>query len=114
MNKPFKDQLLIEVNNYMENKMVRNESGNFVKPRLQEIVTWVTHSWNKITNSCVANALRAVYLDKNFSFHETSVARHEKVGAKILREIELTVSENSAAILVSDDLQEDDDMIVLE
>ena len=42
---------------------------------------------------------------------------HEAVGAKILREIELPVSGNSAAILETDDLQdipEDDDMIVLE
>ena len=56
-------------------------------------------------------------LDKNFAFHETSIARHERVGPKILREIELPVSENSAAILETDELQdipEDDDMIVLE
>ena len=107
----------MEIIDYMENRMLRNERGNFVKPRLQEIVTWVTNSWNKITDSCVANALRAGYLDKNFSFHETSIDRHERVGVKILRENELPVSEISAAILVTDDLQdipEHDDMIVLE
>jgi len=37
-----------------------------VKPRLEEIVTSVTNSWNKITDSCVANALRAGYLNTNF------------------------------------------------
>lgn len=117
INKPFKDHLRMEINDYIENRMVRNKRGNFVKPKLQEIVTWVTNSWNKITDSCVANALRAGYLDKNFAFHETSIARHERVGPKLLREIESPVSENSAAILETDDLQdipEDDDMIVLE
>ena len=97
--------------------MVRNEHGQYVKPRLQEIVTWVKKSWNKITDSYVANALRAGYLNKNFAFHETSIARHERIGPKILRENELPVSKNSAAILETDDLQdtpEDDDMIVLD
>ena len=73
--------------------------------------------WTKITDSCVATALRAGYLDKNFAFHETSIARHERLGPKILREIELPESENSGAILETDDLQdipEDDDMIVFE
>ena len=117
INKPFKDHSRMEINDYVENRMVRNECGNYVKLRLQEIVTWVTNSWNKITDSCVANALRAGYLDKNFAFHETSIVRHERVGPKILREIEIPESENSAAILETDDLQdipEDDDMIVLE
>ena len=87
INKLFKDHLRMEINDYMENRMVRNERGNFVKLRLQEIVTWVTISWNKMTDSCVTNALRTGYLDKNFSFHETSVTRHERVGAKILRQL---------------------------
>ena len=117
INKPFKDHLRMEINDCIEIRMVRNERGNYVKPRLQEIVTWVTNSWNKITDSCVANALRAGYLDKNFAFHETSIARHERAAPKILREIELPESENSGAILETDDLQdipEDGDMIVLE
>ena len=44
INKPFKEHLRMEINDYMENGMVRNESGNFEKPRLREIVTWVTNS----------------------------------------------------------------------
>ena len=50
-------------------------------------------------------------------FHETSIAQHERVGPQILHEIELPVSKNSAASLETDDSQdipEDDDMIVLQ
>ena len=65
-NKPFKDHLRMETNDYIENRMLRNKRWNFVKPRLEEIVTSVTNSWNKITDSCVANALRAGYLNTNF------------------------------------------------
>ena len=37
INKPFKDHLRMEINDYIENRMVRNDRGNFVKPKLQEI-----------------------------------------------------------------------------
>nr|KAF6382516.1 hypothetical protein mPipKuh1_008878 [Pipistrellus kuhlii] len=57
INKPFKDNLRMEINDYIENRMERNQLGNFVKPKLQEVVTWVKNSWEKITNSCIANAL---------------------------------------------------------
>ena len=39
INKPFKDHLRIEVDDFMENIMVRNDRGNLAKPRLQEIET---------------------------------------------------------------------------
>ena len=68
VNKPFKDNLRIEINEYIENRMVRNARGNFVKPSLQEIVTWVVKSWGKITDSCVTNA---GYLDKKFPHDAT-------------------------------------------
>ena len=105
----------MEINDYIENRMVRNDRGNFVKPKLQEIVTWVANSWNKITDSCVTNALRAGYLDKNFSFDETFIARYERVGAKIRQEIQL--NEKSTETLESNDLQDipvDDDMVIFE
>jgi hypothetical protein len=34
INKPFKDHLRMEINEYIENRMVRNQRGNFVKPGL--------------------------------------------------------------------------------
>ena len=75
INKPFQDNLLMEINDYIENRMERNQHGNFVNPKLQEVVTWVKNSWEKITDSCIANALRAGYLDKKYSFAETGLAQ---------------------------------------
>lgn len=37
INKPFKDYLRIEINDYIENRMARNERGNLIKPPLNEI-----------------------------------------------------------------------------
>lgn len=78
INKPFKDHLRLEINDYIENRMTRNQHGNFVKPSLQEIVIWLKNSWDKTTDSVVANALRAGYMDKSCSFNESSIARHER------------------------------------
>jgi hypothetical protein len=49
INKSFKDHLRMEINEYIENRMVRNQRGNFVKPGLQEVVNWVKNSRDKIT-----------------------------------------------------------------
>ena len=38
---------------------------NFVKPGLQEVMSWVNNSWDKTTDSDVSNAL-LVYLDKKY------------------------------------------------
>lgn len=65
--------------------MERNQPGNFVKPKLQEVVTWVKNSWEKITDSCIANALRAGYLDKKYSFKDSAIAKHERFGPLILK-----------------------------
>ena len=35
-----------------ENRIEKNQHGNFVKPSLQEVVSWVKNSWSKITDSC--------------------------------------------------------------
>ncbi|KAM5140546.1 uncharacterized protein ACMZJ9_014416 [Mantella aurantiaca] len=114
INKPFKDHLQIEVNDYIENRMDRNQGGDFVKPKLQEVVTWVKNSWDKITESCVANALRAGYLDKTCSFKESSIATHERLGSLILKELESKEIQEGIAgsdIGSYDDIPEEDDMI---
>ena len=49
INKPFKDHLCTEVNDYIENRMERNQRGNFVN--------WVKNSWHKITDTYVTNVL---------------------------------------------------------
>nr|KAF6382597.1 hypothetical protein mPipKuh1_008953 [Pipistrellus kuhlii] len=88
INKPFKDNLGMEIKDYIENRMERNQRGNFVKPKLQEVVTWVKNSWEKITDSCIANALQAGYLDKKYSFKDSAIAKHERFGPLILKEME--------------------------
>ena len=57
INKPFKDHLCKEINDYIKNRMIRNDCGNFVKPKLEKIVTWVANSWNKITTSLTVAVL---------------------------------------------------------
>ena len=83
IKKTFKDHLRTEVNDYIENRMERNQSGNFVKPSLKEIVNWVKNSWHKITDICVTNALRSGYMDRKCPFKESSVARHERLRPKV-------------------------------
>ena len=74
------------INDYIGNRMEINQRGNFVKPSLQEIVSWVKNSWSKITDSCIANALQTWYMDmdKKSSFKESSVAKHERLGPMVL------------------------------
>ena len=45
---PFKDNLCMEINDYIENRMIRKEWRNFEKPTIQEIVTWVINLMEKI------------------------------------------------------------------
>ena len=113
INRPLKDHLRKEINDCIENRMIRNDRGNFVKPKLEEIVTCVANSWNKITDGCVNNALKAGYLDKKFSSDETFIARHETVGAKIRQKIQL--NRNSVEISKCSylqDIPEDDDIVI--
>ncbi|XP_077109832.1 uncharacterized protein LOC143766214 isoform X1 [Ranitomeya variabilis] len=115
INKPFKDNLRLEINDYIENRMERNQRGNFVKPKLPQIVTWVKNSWEKITDACIANALRAGYLDKKCSFKDSAIARHEKYGPMILKEMESQeIPQEFQSLDCYDDVPEDDDMIVIE
>ena len=39
INKPFKDHLRVVINDCIENRMEKNQHGNFVKPSLQEVVS---------------------------------------------------------------------------
>ena len=77
VNKSFKDHLRKKINNYIKNKMVKNQRGHFVKLNLNEVVKWLKNVSDKITKECIANALRVGYLDKKYSFMETSIARHK-------------------------------------
>lgn len=117
INKPFKDHLRKEVNDYIENRMERNQRGNFIKPNQQEIVNWVKNSWEKISDNCVANALRAGYLDKKFTFFESYIGKHEKFGPLLLPELDLqevrTKSEDRD-MTIYDDIPEEDEIIILE
>lgn len=79
INKPFKDNLRLKINEYIEKRMMRNEKGSFVKPNLQEIVKWVSNAWAKINDNCVKKALKAAYLDKSASFEESFVAKNERL-----------------------------------
>lgn len=115
INKPFKDHLRMEVNDYIENRMERNQRGNFVKPCLQEVVTWVKKSWDKITDSCVAKALRAGYLDKTYSFKESYIAGHDRLGPLLLKEMEAQdIQDGIQGMDTYDDVVEEDDMIIIE
>ncbi|KAF6364683.1 hypothetical protein mRhiFer1_009814 [Rhinolophus ferrumequinum] len=114
-NKPFKDHLHMEINDYIDSRMERNQRGNFVKPSLQEVVTWVKNSWHKITDSCVANALRAGYMDKKCSFKQSSIAGHERLGPVVLQKMESQEIQAGIRGLESyDDIPEEDNMTVFE
>ena len=115
INKPFKDHLRKEVNNYIENRMERNQRGNLIKPNQQEIVNWVKNSWMKISDSCVSNALRAGYLDKNFTFFESFIGKHEKFGPMLLPEINSQeVQPQFENLTIYDDIPEEDEIVILE
>ncbi|CAI9726946.1 transposable element with KRAB [Octopus vulgaris] len=115
INKPFKDYLRMEVIEYVEHRMEEgNQRGNFVKSNFQEIVNWVKNSWNKITNSCVANALRARYLDKKCSFKESCIANHERLESKFLQEMDLQEIQSEVQdLMIYNDIPEKDEMFAL-
>jgi len=114
INKPFKDNLREEINDYIEHRMERNQRGNFVKPTIQEVVNWVKKAWEKISDETVANALRASYLDKKFSFEESSVAKHERLGPIILEKLKSHENSNEVDLNIYEDVLEVDEMAVLD
>ena len=108
VNKPFKDHLRVEINEYIENRMVRNQRGNFLKPNLNEVVKWVKISWHKTTEECVAKALRAGYLKKKYLFTETLISRQKTYGPMIKREMDLQeIQTKIENIMICDDIPED-------
>ncbi|KFM59103.1 Pogo transposable element with KRAB, partial [Stegodyphus mimosarum] len=114
INKPFKDHLRMEINEYIENRMARNHRDNFVKPGLQGVVNWVKTSWDKITDSNVSNTLRTGYLDKEYSFNDSYIARNERFGPMIQQEMDLEENQNIIQNFIYDDVPEEDDMTVIE
>lgn len=112
INKPFKDNVRVRVNDYVENRMVRNERGNLTKPSLEEVVSWVNYAWNKISSDTVSKALRASYLDKKYSFEESAIAKHERLGPLILEK--LRSADNQSYEINTDVLEEDDIDAILE
>lgn len=114
INKPFKDFLRQEINDYIQHRLDRNQRGNFVKPSIQEVATWVKNAWAKIPAETVQKALRAGYLDKASSFEHTSIAKHERLGPLVLKA--LASPDNTAAVqdVFEDVLETDDVAAVLE
>ncbi|ESO04004.1 hypothetical protein HELRODRAFT_173056 [Helobdella robusta] len=51
-------------------------------------VSWVRNAWGKVTDSCVAKALKAGYLDKTSPFEASYIAKHDRLGPMILKELE--------------------------
>lgn len=64
INKPFKDQLRKEINEYIENRMEGNQHRNFMKPCENEIGRWVKNLWYVIKDDFVAKAFTASYMDR--------------------------------------------------
>ena len=115
INKPFKDYFRMQVNDYIENRMERNQLGNFIKSNINEVVNCVKNSWSEIDDSCIANALRAGYLDKNFSFAECSVAKHERLGPVIHHKlVEQEIHFEFESMAIYDHAPEDDEIVILD
>lgn len=103
------------MNDYIQNGMERNHLGNIVKLSRQEIVSQVKNSWNEITDSRIANALRVDYMDKKCLFKKNYIAKHERLGPMVIQEIKSQEIQAGIRGLESfDDVQEVDDMIVYE
>ncbi|KAJ8684711.1 hypothetical protein QAD02_020504 [Eretmocerus hayati] len=75
------------MNDYIENRMVRNVRGNLVKPSLNEVTSWVRKAWDKINEKTVKNSLRAAYLDKSCPFGDTAIAKHDRIGPMLLAKL---------------------------
>ena len=66
-------------------------------------------------DSCIANALQAGYLDKKYSFKDNAIAKHERFGPLIMKEMESQeIHQEIQKLDCYDDVPEDDDMIVME
>ena len=64
---------------------------------------------------CVSNALRAGYLNKNFTFFESFIGKHEKFGPMLLPEINSQeVRPQFENLKIYDDIPEEDEIVILE
>lgn len=115
IKKPFENHFSTEINDCFKNRIVRNQRRNFVKPKLQEVVTWVKNAWNKVTNNCVADGLRAGYMDKKRLFEESPIAQHERLGLMVLEKMKFRKIQTEFLYLeLYEYVLEEDDCIALE
>ncbi|KAI5154345.1 hypothetical protein ENBRE01_3367 [Enteropsectra breve] len=107
INKPFKDYLREEINEFIEFRQERNARENLKKPKIEEVSNWVRKTWSKITPEIVANVLISGYLFPDQSFEETAINTHECIGP-LLRNVSETQTQESllvtAGYIESDEL----------
>ena len=89
INKPFKDYMRTEINDYIEHRQTRNSKGNIVKPPISKVIGWVGRSWAKIGCEIVENALKSGYLYPGQVFGETYIVKHEKLGRLIEESLQI-------------------------
>ncbi|KAI5151729.1 hypothetical protein ENBRE01_2341 [Enteropsectra breve] len=111
INKPFKDYLREETNEFIEFRQERNARGNLIKPKIDEVSNWVRKAWSKITPEIVANALISGYLFPNQSFEEAAINKHERIGP-LLRNVSETQTQES--LLVTADYIESDELAIFQ
>lgn len=73
INKPFKDSIREEINDYIEHRMQRNERGNFVKPSVEELCRWVRNAWDGISTETLWRALTLGYVGRDVDFSTTFI-----------------------------------------
>lgn len=88
INKPFKDNMREEINNYLEFRSERNSKGNLKKPRLEEVCAWVKRSWDRIRPETIEKALKQSLLHRDFGVEEMAISRHERLGTCFLNKLD--------------------------
>ena len=83
INKPFKDFVREEINDYTENRLERNQRGNLKKPSVPEVCGWVARAWSKISPDIIFNSIKASYLGPSKDFSQTYIYQHEHFGPKV-------------------------------
>ena len=103
INKPFKDYVREAVNEYTENRLIRNARGNIVKPKIEEVCSWIASAWNRISQNNINNALKAGYLHPSKVFTATYIYNHEKCGPLISNALQSDPISPSETIVPEDD-----------
>lgn len=109
INKPFKDVLRKEINDYIEHRMQRNVRGNFIKPLLSEAAKWVNNAWNKITPGMVRCALISGYIGAGADFSQTYIGSHYMFGPLIAARARTVDSQRYSDTDPDDELLIDDE-----